>query len=333
MKNASRAARSLARRGLLTLDDRAHGRPGRAMGRPGARAERAAAGGVRRRSARRSRRASSARSCCTASPAPGKTEVYLRAIDERLAQGRGALLLVPEIALTPAMAGQFFSRFGDRVAILHSAFTDAERAEQWRRIRSGAAPVVVGTRSGVFAPVREPGPDRRGRGARPQLQAGRDAALQRPRRGRRARPGGEGAGRAGLGHAQPGEPLQRRHAASTRCWSCRSASSSGPCRRWNWSTCARSFWRRASRRSSRAGCSRRSTRSSASASRRWCCSTGAGLALAFDDPEDAQSVDLQRMLRDQDAASVTSSVTGLEPGHPLFARVEAIVAARQAELA
>ena len=56
-------------------------------------------------------------------------------------------------------------------------------------------------------------------------------------------------------------------------------------------------------------------------------------ALAFDDPEDAQSVDLQRMLRDQDAASVTSSVTGLEPGHPLFPRVEAVVAARQAELA
>ena len=58
-----------------------------------------------------------------------------------------------------------------------------------------------------------------------------------------------------------------------------------------------------------------------------------GAALAFDDPEDAQSVDLQRMLRDQDAALVTSSVTGLESGHPLFARVEAIVAARQAELA
>ena len=49
-----------------------------------------------------------------------------------------ALLLVPEIALTPAVAGQFFSRFGDRVAILHSAFTDVERSEQWRRIRSGA---------------------------------------------------------------------------------------------------------------------------------------------------------------------------------------------------
>ncbi len=87
----------------------------------------------------------------------GKTEVYLNAIEAALAQGRSALLLVPEIALTPAMAGQFFSRFGDRVAILHSAFTDVERSEQWRRIRGGAAPVVVGTRSGVFAPVRNLG--------------------------------------------------------------------------------------------------------------------------------------------------------------------------------
>ncbi len=87
----------------------------------------------------------------------GKTEIYLNAIQAVAAQGRGALLLVPEIALTPAMAGQFFSRFGDRVAILHSAFTDVERSEQWRRIRSGSASVVVGTRSGVFAPVRNLG--------------------------------------------------------------------------------------------------------------------------------------------------------------------------------
>jgi primosomal protein N' (replication factor Y) len=83
----------------------------------------------------------------------GKTEVYLRAIETAQSLGRGALLLVPEIALTPAMAGQFHHRFGDRVAILHSAFSDTERSEQWRRIRSGAASVVVGTRSGVFAPV------------------------------------------------------------------------------------------------------------------------------------------------------------------------------------
>jgi primosomal protein N' (replication factor Y) (superfamily II helicase) len=87
----------------------------------------------------------------------GKTEVYLNAIDAVLAAGRGALMLVPEIALTPAVAGQFYGRFGDRVAILHSAFSDAERADQWRRIRAGGASVVVGTRSGVFAPVRNLG--------------------------------------------------------------------------------------------------------------------------------------------------------------------------------
>lgn len=87
----------------------------------------------------------------------GKTEVYLKSIDAAIALGRSALLLVPEIALTPAVASQFFHRFGDRVAILHSAFHDAERAEQWRRIRSGQATVVVGTRSGVFAPVQNLG--------------------------------------------------------------------------------------------------------------------------------------------------------------------------------
>ena len=87
----------------------------------------------------------------------GKTEVYLRAIEATLATGRNAMLLVPEIALTPAVAGQFYHRFGQGVAILHSAFHDAERAEQWRRIRKGAARVVVGTRSGVFAPVQNLG--------------------------------------------------------------------------------------------------------------------------------------------------------------------------------
>ncbi len=87
----------------------------------------------------------------------GKTEVYLKSIEAALAYGKSALLLVPEIALTPAVAGQFFGRFGETVAILHSAFNDAERAEQWRRIRAGKAKVVVGTRSGVFAPVQNLG--------------------------------------------------------------------------------------------------------------------------------------------------------------------------------
>ncbi len=83
----------------------------------------------------------------------GKTEVYLKAIEAALALGRSALLLVPEIGLTPAVAGQFYQRFPGKVAILHSAFNDSERAQEWRRIRSGDAPVVVATRSGVFAPV------------------------------------------------------------------------------------------------------------------------------------------------------------------------------------
>src|SRR5258708_35992941 len=73
----------------------------------------------------------------------GKTEVYLSAIETALAAGRSAMLLVPEIALTPAMAGQFFARFGDPRAILHSAFSDTERSEQWRKIRSAPAGVAV----------------------------------------------------------------------------------------------------------------------------------------------------------------------------------------------
>lgn len=87
----------------------------------------------------------------------GKTEVYLNIIESALRQGRSALLLVPEIALTPAVAGQFFHRFGDHVAILHSAFHDSERTQQWKRIHTGEARVVVGTRSGVFAPMRDLG--------------------------------------------------------------------------------------------------------------------------------------------------------------------------------
>jgi primosomal protein N' (replication factor Y) (superfamily II helicase) len=83
----------------------------------------------------------------------GKTEVYLRAIEQALQAGKSSLLLVPEIALTPAVASYFFARFGNAVAILHSAFTGLERSEQWRRVRDGKARVVVGTRSSVFAPV------------------------------------------------------------------------------------------------------------------------------------------------------------------------------------
>ncbi len=83
----------------------------------------------------------------------GKTAVYLAAMHAVLQAGRSAILLVPEIGLTPAVAADLHQIFGDQVAILHSGLTDRERAEQWHRIRRGDARMVVGTRSAVFAPV------------------------------------------------------------------------------------------------------------------------------------------------------------------------------------
>ena len=82
----------------------------------------------------------------------GKTEVYLQALERCVAQGRQGIVLVPEIALTPQTVRRFRGRF-ERVAVLHSAMTDAERATAWRRIRAGEADVVIGPRSAVFAPV------------------------------------------------------------------------------------------------------------------------------------------------------------------------------------
>jgi len=83
----------------------------------------------------------------------GKTTVYFAAMQRALDAGRSALLLVPEIGLTPAMTGQLVAAFGSEVALLHSQLTPDERAEQWHRIRRGEARIVVGTRSAVFAPV------------------------------------------------------------------------------------------------------------------------------------------------------------------------------------
>ncbi len=83
----------------------------------------------------------------------GKTAVYLAALEQAQQSGHSAILLVPEIGLTPAMAGQLHNAFGSSVALLHSALTPEERAEQWYRIRRGEARIVVGTRSAIFAPV------------------------------------------------------------------------------------------------------------------------------------------------------------------------------------
>jgi primosomal protein N' (replication factor Y) len=86
----------------------------------------------------------------------GKTEVYLRAIEHALAAGRGAIVLVPEIALTPQTTGWFRSRFG-AVSVLHSRMSDAQRLDEWRKLQASQVRVVVGARSAVFAPVRELG--------------------------------------------------------------------------------------------------------------------------------------------------------------------------------
>ncbi len=83
----------------------------------------------------------------------GKTAVYVAAMQRALAAGKSALLLVPEIGLTPATAAQMVAAFGSEVALLHSQLTPDERAEQWHRVRRGDARVVVGTRSAVFAPL------------------------------------------------------------------------------------------------------------------------------------------------------------------------------------
>ena len=87
----------------------------------------------------------------------GKTEVYLRAAEEALAHGRGVIVMVPEIALTPQIVARFSARFGETVAVLHSRMTPGQRYEQWRRLREGEARVCVGPRSAVFAPVAELG--------------------------------------------------------------------------------------------------------------------------------------------------------------------------------
>lgn len=87
----------------------------------------------------------------------GKTEVYLQSIAECLSQHKQAIVLVPEIALTPQMVERFKSRFGDEVAVMHSRLSEGERFDEWRKIRNGRASVVVGARSAIFAPFQQIG--------------------------------------------------------------------------------------------------------------------------------------------------------------------------------
>ena len=165
----------------------------------------------------------------------GKTEVYLRAVEAALARGRGAILLVPEIGLTPMLVRAARARFGATVSVLHSELSAGERHDEWWRIREGEARVAVGARSAVFAPMPEPGPDRGRRGARRRLQAGREPALPRPRRGGRARAarGLPGGARLGDAVARVAGQRQQRQVRAARaadphrtCSACRASRSS-----------------------------------------------------------------------------------------------------------
>ena len=139
----------------------------------------------------------------------GKTEVYLSAIEQVVAQGSEAIVLVPEISLTPQTIRRFRGRF-ERVAVLHSHLSDAERHRHWRRIAAGEVQVVVGARSAVFAPTRKLGLiviDEEHEATfkqetTPRYHA-RDVAVKRAQLRGRARP-------ARLGHAVAGELAQRR---------------------------------------------------------------------------------------------------------------------------
>lgn len=87
----------------------------------------------------------------------GKTEVYIHALKATLEQGRGGLVLVPEIALTPQTVKRFYQIFGDQIAVLHSRLTDRERYDAWQSLKSGEKKIAIGPRSAIFAPVQNPG--------------------------------------------------------------------------------------------------------------------------------------------------------------------------------
>ena len=151
--------RSLERRGLIRLESAAEAPkpPARARGgRAGAKrvAHGGPGGGVRAtsRSALVGARALAAPLLLHGVTGSGKTEVYLRSVAAALERGQSAIVLVPEIALTPQTAGRFVERFGDQVAVMHSRLSPRERYDEWWRMRRGEARVCVGPRSAVFAP-------------------------------------------------------------------------------------------------------------------------------------------------------------------------------------
>ena len=259
--------RSLERRGLIRLESAADAprrpRSSSAWGaEPAACRSRRTSARPSRRSRRGSRRRRGERRplLLHGVTGSGKTEVYLRAVAAALERGRSAIVLVPEIALTPQTAGRFVERFGERVAVMHSRLSQRERYDEWWRMRRGEARVCVGPALRRLRAVRRPRADHRRRGARRLLQAGGRPPLRRARRGRAARR------RRGRAAAWPGAPRRARRACcATSASGCPRASTAGGCRRWSsWGWRAR----RARSTSSRA---RRSTRCAGARRRRSCC--------------------------------------------------------------
>ena len=133
-------------------------RGGRSRRRQADPARRAGARRLRHRHGPRRRRGGAPRRCfCTASPARARPRSTSARSRRRAAAGKGALVLVPEIALTPQLAARFRARFGDEVAVLHSGLADGERLAAWKRLRAGEARIALGARSAVFAPVADLG--------------------------------------------------------------------------------------------------------------------------------------------------------------------------------
>ena len=212
--------RRLEARGLVTAVERDHQPPARRD--RGGRAVRGR-GAHRRSAGSRARGRGGTRRGGSAEPlllhgvtGSGKTEVYLRAAAAALERGRSAIVLVPEIALTPQTAARFVERFGDAVAILHSRLTARERYDEWARLRAGEARVCVGPRSAVFAPVERLGLIVIDEEHDALLQAGGRPALRRSLRGREARGGGRRRAAGGERDPPAGEPAALPAAGAAR---------------------------------------------------------------------------------------------------------------------
>ena len=237
--------------------------------------------GERRSSSCRARStpAASSPSCSRASPAAGRPRCTSARRSTRSRRGGGALVLVPEIALTPQLVGRFRSRFGSAVAVLHSGLRDRERLLHWKGLRSGAVRLAVGRALRGVRPGEGPCAPGGGRGARPVVQAGREAPLPGARPGGGAGQAGRGHGGARLGHARRWRRWRTRGAAATGACGSPRGWTTGRCPRWSWWTCgACARGRRACPSSRRALARRWSTpwaRRSAGASRPSSSSTAA----------------------------------------------------------